>query len=193
MFSNRVLIVFIGFIWSIQAKASFSKDEFLNILTNGDYVLISADRNLNNPADAVLTDEEITARTLKLEKEMKKEKFKFHKVTGLNWVLDKSYFVAINKKNEQFFLELGEDNYQESIIVGSHGLQKLVYTYGRDQGLAHEGTGIEIIDTEKDKKDFYTEIITSDGIKIHFRVNFNFDKKCLNDLQVYNICPVGQP
>jgi hypothetical protein len=189
MFSKPVMIVFLGLSWSIQAFADFSKEEFLSILTTGDYVLISADRNMKNPADAALSDEDIADRTLKLEKQMKKEKFKFHKITGLNYALDKSYFVAINKKNENFFLELGEDNFQESIIVGSHGLQKLVYTYGRDQGLAHEGTGVEIIETEKGTKDFYTEMITTDGIKVQFKLNFNFDKKCLNELQEYNICP----
>lgn len=193
MFSKPVMIVFFGLFWSIQAFADFSKDEFLSILTNGDYVLISADRNLKNPADAVLSEEEITARTMKLEKHMKKEKFKFHKITGLNYALDKSYFVAINKKNENFFLELGEDNFQESIIVGSQGRQKLVYTYGRDQGLAHEGTGVEIVDTEKEAKDFYTEIITSEGVKIQFKLNFDFDRKCLNELQEYKICPAAQP
>lgn len=189
MFSKSALIVFFGFFWSIQAFADFSKEEFLSILTSGDYVLISTDRNLKNPVDAALSDEEIAARSLKFEKQMKKEKFKFHKITGLNYALDKSYFVAINKKSENYFLELGEDNFQESIIVGSRGLQKLVYTYGNNQGLAHEGTGIEFANAEKETKDFFTEIIPTDGTMIKFRLNFNYDKKCLNELQEYNICP----
>lgn len=176
-------IVLTGIIWATQAFASFSSEEFFRILKSGDYALISAGRNLSNKADSKLTDEQITTRTQELDRELKNAKFKFQKVLGHYGVPEESFFVSIKAKQEPLILKLGEKYKQESVILGSRGLQKMVYTTGKDKGYAHMGFGLVIpVNTPKD----FTEIVTKEGSKIRFSLNFDFDTKCKNKILFYS-------
>lgn len=186
---KHFIILSFGLLWSIKAFADFSQEEFFTILKKGEYAIISAGRNMNNPADKILNDQQISTRTLQLENEIKAGKFKYQKVTGHYMALEESFFISISKLQEKTFTNLGEKFKQESIIVGSKGLQKMIYTTGKEKGLAHVGSGFLIVD--ESQKDFYTELITTDKKKIRFTLNFDFDRKCKNHFQVYSICDAG--
>jgi hypothetical protein len=188
---KHYLLFFIGLFWTLQAFADYTHEEFFAVLKKGDYALISAGRNLNDPADQKLSEQEITTRTLKLENELKSAKFKYQKVIGKYNVREESFFVTIKKKQEPMLQKLGEKFKQESIIIGSHGLQKMIYTSGKNKNLAYSGIGFNLVDEEQ--TDYYTELVTVDGKKIRFSLNFDFDRKCKNRLQVYNICSTVEP
>lgn len=184
--ASRLAIIITGvLIWTSQAFARFSSDEFFTLLQKGDYAIISAGKNLNSPADARLTKAQLEMRSQNLESELKLIKVKFHKVTGHYGVLEESFFVASKAEQEPTFIRLGEKFNQESIILGSRGLQKMVYTTGKDKGYAQTGAGMVI--AVKGPKDF-TEIMTTDGKKIRFSLNFDFDKKCKNKITSYTSC-----
>ena len=96
--ASRLAIIITGvLIWTSQAFARFSSDEFFTLLQKGDYAIISAGKNLNSPADARLTKAQLEMRSQNLESELKLIKVKFHKVTTAFW---KSLFLSPLRPNK---------------------------------------------------------------------------------------------
>lgn len=61
----------------------------------------------------------------------------------------------------------------------------MVYTSGKDKGFVHSGAGFVITETAAN---YYTEIHTTDGKKIRFSLNFDFDRKCRNRIYLIKTC-----
>lgn len=167
-------------------QVRLSKAQLVKLLETGDYALLSAGRNLNHPADRTLSNDDIDKRAKKLQIDLVRSKLLYQKVLGKYGVSEESYLVLSSIKNESQLLGLGAKYNQESIILGSKGLQKMVYTTGNDLGFGYYGRSYSEIGP--DQTDYYTEVITGEGLKFRFSLNFNFELKCPNQIYIFEAC-----
>lgn len=152
-----------------------TQETVTNSLTNGSYVLISAGRNTVTPSiDAPLSDADIKKRNEALKEDLCKLKLPFSVAEGhYDQSSESSFFVLASRPEQQFaLLLLGAQYHQDSVIVGNHQYQALVYTTGAEAGKAQIGKGWG---RSNGTENGYTAITLADGKRLMFCLNFNFN------------------
>jgi hypothetical protein len=188
---NRYLITFAAFIVGLNVAFAGSlnkltRTEVENLLTGGNYTLISGGRNMNDPVDSLSSDRFISRRTKALKRLIEKKGHRFQVVVGKYGVIEESFLVLDTINDEDFLLKLGRKFKQESIILGNTGLQKMIYTTGDKAGKAYFGMGHVFFDSSQ--TDYFTQIITSEGDILRFSLNFDFENLCPNQRLLYEPC-----
>lgn len=118
-----------------------SEKELKIILSYGKFGHISAGRNPSSPEDAKLTDEQINKRTEELRKDLIDIGYVFTQVRGNYGGYEDSFLVMVYDAEEKDLIVLGEKYNQESIIYVNSGLNKMIYTTGKNKGKWYEGKG----------------------------------------------------
>ena len=167
-------------------EVKLESGELKYLLSSGRYSLISAGRHSEaahteeipeltdaEAADSKLTQSQINERYKNLEKDLKNAGYTYTKVNGQYGEHEDHFLVMTHDADRNEMLELGKKYNQNSIIYAENGKQEMHFTVGKNTGMVHLGEGVE---DKPRASDFYTEVETSDGQKVKFALNFDFNK-----------------
>jgi Protein of unknown function (DUF3293) len=143
-----------------------------NALQRGPASIISAGRNHAMPEDRGMTDEQVSARTKKLEQELKDLGLKYMKVKGKYNGGSEDSFMVFHADPEQMNA-LGKKFNQDSVIHTEEGKNRLHYTTGENEGKHHKGEGHVMVPEAEDN---FSELTTADGKKMKFNLGLDFGK-----------------
>ena len=146
--------------------------ELQTILKHGHYSLISAGKNVNNPADKDLTPKQAAKRHLQLKKDLEKLGYIYTPVVGKYGEVEDSYLVMTHNPDEKEMVKLGKKYNQDSIIIVKSNKNRMVFTTGSNSGKGLKGDGFSKL--EKNTDDNYTAIQTANET-FKFSLNFDWD------------------
>lgn len=162
---------------NLPAKLSLTIDSVTNILNKGSYGIISAGINSNSEEDGKLSEAELADRYKALEKDLVSTGHSFTKVKGVwndgNGGVSEEVSYLVNGLDEASLTKLGTKYNQDSVIHGSKGTNRYIYTTGSNKGKYHSGKGFEELPKAKEG---YTVVTLADGSKFKFSLNLDFDK-----------------
>lgn len=155
---------------------SLTPPELKKVLDYGVVGFVSAGKNIQDPADAALTDADIEKRHARLRDELVQDGFRFVNCQGSYGGPEKSFMVMVPEVKRQELVDIGEHFHQNSVLWSDSGNNELIYTSGPDKGKRHRGSGWSFV---PEAEDFFTEFETNTGEKIKFSLNLDFDKPAL--------------
>jgi hypothetical protein len=156
-------------------RVDLSTAELNMALQQGRYAIVSAGRNNQSPEDAQLTDEQVSARSDSLERDLVGAGYMYSPGKG-KYAGDSedSFLVMAHEAETKDVIALGKKYNQDSVIVGDKGNQQMIYTTGPNVGQAYIGSGME--ELADDVADNYTKMDTADGVEVTFSLNLSFDQ-----------------
>jgi len=161
---------------------TFSNLTLINLLNNGGYAIISADRNPALPSSEFdLTDEIIRERLGNLSNDLTNI-YLYANVLGMyDESRENSFLVILHNtspdKERTTIYKLGEKYNQDSVIYvkqASPVIQQLIYTTGPLNGTYVEGQGYKILSANV--TDNYTSVHLCPNDVLTFTLNFDFEQ-----------------
>lgn len=171
---------------------TFTNASLLNLLNEGGYVIISADRNLIlNIGEELFDNNMIENRFQNLTSDVENI-YAYSTVDGTyDGAEETSLIVLLHDEfpdeEREFFYQLGEKYHQDSIIYVKRNcpvIQQLIYTTGPLNGTFVEGEGFEILSSTS--TDNYSRVRLCSNASLTFTLNFNFDQPFTENLHVYH-------